>query len=478
MEGQRQSTSPNPDRLERVPPQSIDAEMSLLGSMVLDSNIIAEVLQILGPQGKERFYRHDNQVLYEVFVAMYDARQPIDIVTLRQELDRRGLLKEIGGVEYLTQLMESVPSAANAEYYARIVRDKAMLRDLIRASGELVEMGYAQAEPARQILDQAEQKIFDVAGQRIVGQAENLKDILKEIYDHLCIRDGDYVSGLPTGFTELDNLTSGLQNGEMIVVAARPSMGKTALGLNIAEHVAVQEKKAVGFFSMEQSSQQVAQRILCGRAGIDSNQLRKGRLGESDLQLLGVVCGELANAPLFIDDTPGMSPLELRSKARRLHFRCPLSAIFVDYLQLMHVTKRIDSRQQEVAEISRALKALARELNIPVVVIAQLNRQAEGREGHRPRMSDLRESGAIEQDADVVVLLHREDYYTQDRPDAEPPTNIADVIVAKQRNGPTGAIQLQWDRRMTRFHNLSRQTEPAAVGAPTYTSSDLEDTPF
>ncbi|MBN1341174.1 MAG: replicative DNA helicase [Phycisphaerae bacterium] len=477
MEGPSRPTNTSPDRLQRVPPQSIEAEQSLLGSIVLDSEVVADVLRVMGPEGKERFYRNDHRLLYETLVEMYDSRQPIDAVSLRVELARRGLLEEIGGIQYIVDLVQSVPSAANFEHYAHIVRDKALLRDLIRAAGELMETAYAGAESAKQILDQAEQKIFDVAGQRITGHADSLKDLLKQIYDQLADRSDDYVSGLPTGYYELDEITSGLQPGEMIVVAARPSMGKTALGLNIAENIAADEGKVALFFSMEQSAQQVAQRILCGRSAIDSHRLRKGRISEDDVQHLGMICGELEHAPLLIDDTPGMSPLELRSKARRLHFKHHLSAIFVDYLQLMHVAKRIDSRQQEVSEISRALKALARELNVPVVVIAQLNRQAEGREGHRPRMSDLRESGAIEQDADVILLLHREDYYRQSQPDFVP-DNTAEVIIAKQRNGPTGLIKLLWDSRLTRFRNLSAQSEPYPSPAADYAPADTSGAPF
>ena len=477
MEGPSPPTSPSLGNLERVPPQSIEAEMSLLGSMMVDSDVIAEVLQIIGPEGKERFYRNDHRSLYDVLLSMYDARQPIDAVSLREEIKGRGLLEEIGGVEYLVQLIESVPSAANAEFYARVVRDKSMLRDLIRAGGELVEMGYAQADGAREILDQAEQKIFDVAGQRITGHAEDLRSILKEVFDKLTVHDDDYVSGLPTQFYELDQILGGLQKGEMIVLAARPSMGKTALGLNMAESIAVDDRKPIAFFSMEQSGQQVAQRILCGRAGMDSGRLRKGGLSEANIHDLLGVCGELEHAPLLIDDTPGMSALELRSKTRRLHLKHELAAVFVDYIQLMRPTKRIDSRQQEVAEMSCALKALARELNIPVVVIAQLNRQPEGREGHRPRMSDLRESGAIEQDADVILLLHREDYYNQGKEDYTP-THRAEVIVAKQRNGPTGVVELTWDARSTRFRNFSRQPEPPAADMGTYVPAGAGNVPF
>jgi len=477
MEGPTPKTSRSADRLERMPPQNLEAEMSLLGSMIIDSEVIGEVLQVIGPQGKERFYRNDHRLLYEVLVSMYDNRQPVDIITCRDELQRRGALEEVGGVDYIVQLVESVPSAANAAYYARIVRDKAMLRDLIRASGEVMEMAYSESDEAREILDHAEHRIFDVVSQRVSGEAETLKTILKEVYERLRVRDVDYVSGLPTGFYKLDELTSGLQPGEMIVVAGRPSMGKTALGLNMASHVAVVENRPVAFFSMEQSSQQVVQRILCDRAGIDSHQLRTRRLSERDIMQLGLVCGELEHAPLFVDDTPGMTALELRSKTRRLFLKHKLSAVFVDYLQLMYSSGRAESRQQEVSEISRALKALARELDIPVVVMAQLNRQAEGREGHRPRMSDLRESGAIEQDADVILLLHREDYYRKDEP-GYVPTNTAEVIVAKQRNGPTGRVELLWNERLTRFNNLSPMAEPFPSSRPTDIPAPSEAAPF
>ncbi len=474
---QSRTTSPNPDRLERVPPQDLEAEKSLLGSIILERNVMPDVLQVLGPSGKERFYRNDHRALYDVLVTMYDTSQPIDTVTLKEELQRRGLLEETGGVDYIVELVESVPSAANAEHYARIVRDKALLRELIRAGGEMMELAYGHAEPARDILDEAERLIFDVAGQRVSTRVDQLRDLLKEVYESLSTGDGDYVSGLATGFYQLDELTSGLQDGEMIVLAARPSMGKTALGLNIAEHIAVQEGKPVAFFSMEQSAMQVAQRILCGRAALDSQRLRKRQLTENDIHHLGMVCEELRDAQLLIDDTAGMTPLELRSKVRRLNHEHELGAVFIDYLQLMYLGKRADSRQQEVSEISRGIKALARELNIPIVVIAQLNRAAEGRTGNRPRMSDLRESGAIEQDADVILLLHREDYYNQDKPEYEP-TNTAEVIIAKQRNGPTGVVELHWDGRMTRFTNHSVRPEPMPTDVVGYADAGPDAAPF
>jgi replicative DNA helicase len=433
--------------------------MSLLGSMLLHRDAIGDVLPLLHRDESERFYRPDHRKLFETLVDMYDRGDAVDLVTVRNELDRRSLLTQIGGVDYLVQLAESVPSHLHAEHYARLVRDKAMLRDLIGAAGRISEEAYSHHEEAREILDRAEQLLFQVTDQRISEQATPIRDSLEEIFKQIESRDGHYITGLPTGFLELDDMLSGLQNGEMIIVAARPSMGKTAFGLNVAHSVAMSGKPAV-FFSMEMSRQSVVQRLLCSYARVDSHKLRRGMLPEEDIQRLAGVCDELATVPLYVDDTPGMSVLELRAKARRLKSRHGITGIFVDYLQLMHSPGRSDSRQQEVSEISRGLKALARELNIPVVVMAQLNRNPEGRTDNRPRMSDLRESGAIEQDADVIALLHREDYYKRENCPEEL-KNVAEVIVDKQRNGPTGVVKLHFDLRFTRFDNLSYSAEPA-----------------
>ena len=451
---------------DRLPPQDIEAEMSLLGSMLLHRDAIGDVLPVLHRDESERFYRPDHRKLFETLVDMYDRGDAVDLVTVRNELDRRGLLAQIGGVEYLVQLAESVPTHLHAEHYARLVRDKAMLRDLIGAAGRISEEAYSHHEEAREILDRAEQLLFQVTDQRVSEQATPIRDSLEEIFRQIESRDGQYLTGLPTGFMELDDMLSGLQNGEMIIVAARPSMGKTAFGLNVAHAVAVSGKPAV-FFSMEMSRQSVVQRLLCSYARVDSHKLRRGMLADEDVQRLAGVCDELANTPLYVDDTPGMSVLELRAKARRLKARYGISAIFVDYLQLMHSPGRSESRQQEVSEISRGLKALGRELNIPIVVMAQLNRNPEGRTDNRPRMSDLRESGAIEQDADVIALLHREEYYKRESCPEEL-KNVAEVIVDKQRNGPTGVVKLHFDQRFTRFDNLSYSAEPAYSPAPAY----------
>jgi replicative DNA helicase len=451
-----------------VPPQDIEAEQSLLGSMLLHRDAIGDVLPLIHRVESHRFYQPDHRRLFEVLVEMYDRQDPIDLVTVRNELDRRGVLEEIGGVDYLVQLAESVPSHLHAEHYARLVRDKAMLRDLIAASARIAEEAYNHHEEAREILDRAEHALFEVTDQRISEQAEPIRGQLEEIFAQIESRDGHYITGIPTGFIELDDLLSGLQNGEMIIVAARPSMGKTAFGLNMAQHIAAREHRSAAFFSMEMSKQAVVQRILCSYGRVDSHKLRRGMLSDADIHTLQGVCDELRDVPLFIDDTPGMSVLELRAKTRRLKARHNVAVVFVDYLQLMHSPGRSESRQQEVSEISRGLKALGRELNIPIVVLSQLNRNPEGRSDNRPRMSDLRESGAIEQDADVIMLLHREEYYKRESC-PEDLRNVAEVIIDKQRNGPTGVIKLHFEQRFTRFGNHAPgYQEPAYVPAGAY----------
>lgn len=454
----RQKTPPRanpPSLLDRIPPHSIDAEMATLGSMCLNREAAGMAIPIIAREKADCFYRADHRLIFETLVDLYDRNEPIDLVVVHDELERRGTLEEVGGDEYMVRLAESVPSWVNVEYYARIVRDKSMLRDLIRAAGQIAEEAYGADEDTKVILDKAEQKLFAVTEQRVSGQAEPLGEFIEETWRQIESRDGHYITGEPTGFTELDDMLSGLQPGELIIVAARPSMGKTALGLCVAEYLAVDEKKPVAFFSMEMSKQQLAQRILCSRGRVDSHKLRRGMLSAKEINDLSEICDDLIKAPLYIDDTPGMTVLELRSKARRLKARHNIAAVFVDYMQLMH-TPGAESRQVEIAAISRGLKGLGRELNVPIVALAQLNRQAEGRVGNRPRMSDLRESGAIEQDADVVMLLHREEYY---EPNKEGVQGMAEIIVAKQRNGPTGSINLHFSSKLTRFDNLA--TNPA-----------------
>lgn len=447
---------------DRMPPQSLEAEMSLLGSLMLDREAVGDIVSIIGRGDVHWFYRPDHRLIFETLVDLYDANQPIDLVILRNELEKRNLLEQAGGVEYLVACAESVPTAVNAEHYARIVRDKGLLRDLISCVSEIAEDAYSDSETSTELFDRAEQKLFAVTERRVAGHTIPLSELIVELDHIINSEEAGQISGLPTGFSELDELTTGFQPGDMVVVAGRPSMGKTALGLNMAEHAAVVEGLPVVFFSLEMSRQQVAQRLLCSRARIDSHKFRKRMLNEEERRFLADVCMELQGAPLFVDDTPGLTPMELRAKARRLKMQHNIRAVFVDYLQLMHAPGH-ESRQQEISYISRSLKALGRELGIPIVALAQLNRQTEGRTGNQPRMSDLRESGAIEQDADAVLLIHREEYYKRDDPNLK---GKAQLIIAKQRNGPTGEIDLQFDHQATRFNNLSPMSD--AGYAPAY----------
>ncbi len=444
----------------KLPPQNLDAERCLLGTMMLSRDAVGDVIPIIGKNDVRWFYRPDHRTLFEVLVDVYDRNEPIDLVVVCNELQRRNQLKAVGGTEYIVRCAESTPSAVHAEHYAKIVRDKGMLRDLIGCAGEIAEDAYGHAESAAEVLDQAEQKLFAVTERRVAGSATALSDLVHPIFERMKNGEDHELVGLPSGFSELDELTTGFQPGDLVIIAARPSMGKTALALNIAEHLAAVEKKPAVFFSMEMSCEQVAQRMLCSRGRIDAQKFRKRMLSGEEKREFFNTCAEFENAPLFIDDTPGMSPMELRAKARRLRAQKNIEAVLVDYLQLMHVPGS-ESRQQEVAEISRGLKALGRELNIPIIAMAQLNRMVEGRTGNEPRMSDLRESGAIEQDADVVILIHREEYYKRDDPNLK---GKADLIIAKQRNGPTGKVTLTFNSHVTRFDNYSPIADPGFGG--------------
>ncbi len=454
-----------------MPPQDLGAEVCVLGSMILDKDGIGEIIPILRA---EHFYRQDHRLIYDALISLYENNKPIDLVLLQDELDAQSQLESAGGAQYLVDLVNGVPSAANMVYYARIVRDKGMLRNLITTSSEINNMAYEARGDVGEVMETAEQKIFEVTQQKITGQAVKIKDIIVQVYESREHRSGQMITGVATGFLELDELTCGLQRGEMIIIAARPSMGKTALGLNIAENVGANSKMPVAIFSLEMGAQQLAERMLSGRAHINSHKLRQGLLTDNDYNRLAETAGELSPAPIFVDDSPSLSPLELRAKARRLKLQQDIQLVVVDYLQLMHVAG-VESRVQEVGQISRHLKALARELNVPVIAMSQLNRSPEGREGHRPRMSDLRESGNIEQDADVVIMLHRESYYKQaaDKeagesaagfsPGSEDVDNVAELIITKQRNGPTGTVKLSWIPEWTRFENLSKAPEAFGI---------------
>ena len=441
--------------LEKLPPQNLEAEAAVLGCMLMENDTIGLVVERLR---KDDFYSTENQLVFEVLVSLFDANRAADHLILCEELRKRGILDRVGGVEFLMSLTEAVPSAANAQYYAEIVHQKSIQRALINTTTRILRESYDETNSPAELLDRAERMIFEIAERQTRGEATALADILKQTFAQIdAFHDRkDILTGLSTGFGDLDDLTSGLQAGELIILAARPSMGKTTLALNIVQHIGVEEEKAVAFFSLEMSKQQIAQNMLCSQARVNAHHLRRGMLQAEQWQLLSTAVGRLSEAPIFIDDSPSLTVLELKAKARRLKAHHDVQLVVVDYLQLMEAPK-MDSRQQEIAAISRSLKALARELRVPVLTVSQLNRSPEAREGHRPRMSDLRESGSIEQDADVVLLLHRQEYYTETADNK----NVAEVIIAKQRNGPTGAISLQFQPEHLRFANL-RRTRPGA----------------
>ncbi len=452
---------------EKLPPHAIEAEMSLLGSMLLEPQMLGDVMFII--KGGEDFYKPANGAIYDAMVELYDKHASIDIVQLNQSLADRAILDAVGGVNYLVELADAVPSAANAAHYARLVREKAMVRRLIEAAGDILYEAYHSPDQAQSILDHAEQRIFEIAQGSQESAIESLAELIKQTMAMLEANEGKQLTGLPTGFAELDDLTAGFQRGEMIVIAARPSMGKTALALNIAEHMAMQGF-GVGLFSLETSKQQVVQRMLCARSGIDSRKMRRNMLGPEEYRALMGACDDLLGAPIYVEDSPGLSLLQMRAKARRMVTQHDIKVIFIDYLQLMASGGRVESRQIEVSNISRGIKAMARELNLPVVCLSQLNRSPEQREGHRPRISDLRESGSIEQDADVVAMLHREDYYHQGDDDwadtNQEKVGVAELIIAKQRNGPTGVVHLSWIASSTRFRDYSPATPPGGAYYP------------
>lgn len=431
--------------------------------MLQQGEAIGEAISTLGDASDAAFLFPRHGQLFKHIVELYDGARPIDGVIIKDELVRRGQFESLGGFEFLGELLASVPSALRAREYAAIVRDKFLLRELIRVLQEGLETAYDARLPAQEILDEVEKRVCKVTERRVTGGAQRLPDLIAEVFRAIDAR-GDHasaISGEPTGFLELDDITCGLQPAELIIVAGRPSMGKTAFGLNIAEHLAVNERRPCLFFSLEMSRQQVAQRILCSWSRVDAHKLRRGMLGGTELERLKEAADRISGAPLLVDDAAGLTITDLRSRARMAHRKHGIRAVFVDYLQLMREPEMArQSRQQEVAAISGGLKGLAKELEIPVVAMAQLNRGPEDRSGNRPRMSDLRESGAIEQDADVIMLLHRESYYKTPDPAAAPTDedNTAELIIAKQRNGPVGTIELHFNKQWTRFDNHARAT--------------------
>ena len=453
--------------LDAAPPHAIEAEMSLLGSILIDPKVVGDVVQLVRTSGD--FFRPAHGAIFEAMVGSWDRTASLDVVQLNQQLLDRGILDDVGGTAYLVELAESVPTAAHASEYARLVRDKATLRELIRAAGEILADAQASTDLPQQVLEAAEQRIFAIAQRRESAQFSSLQELLDHAIKVIDTSDGKSFNGTPTGFAEFDEITSGLQKGEMIVLAARPSMGKTAFALNMMENAAA-AGHAVAMFSLEMGKQQLVQRLLCSKSGIDSQRLRRNMLRNEDYRALLAACEAMKTSKVWIDDTPGLTMLSMRSKARRLREQHGIEAIFIDYLQLMSAGTRSENRQVEVSDISRGIKAMARELEVPVICLSQLSRKSEDRPGHRPQMSDLRESGSIEQDADVVMMLHREEYYHQgddDWGEANPDKRgLAELIIAKQRNGPTGVVRLTWDSRVTRFRDASDNPAANSWDAP------------
>ncbi len=440
--------------LGRNPPQNISAEQAALGSMLLQEDAILHGVDILRPKD---FYKKSHQVIFKCILELFEKSRGVDLVTLTEELNRVNLLEEIGGVTYLTNLINSVPTAANIEYYIKIIEEKSILRNLINSATKIISMGYEEKEDAKILLDKAEHLMFEVSERNLGQSFVPIKEILQDSFEKIesLYHRGEFITGVPSGFDEFDDITTGFQPSELIVIAGRPGMGKTAFCMTIAQYIAVSKSIPVAVFSLEMSKSQLVQRMLCSEARVDAHNLRKGRLAESDWPTLSMAAGRLASAPIFIDDTAGISCLEIKAKARRLKAQHNLGLVIVDYLQLISSSGRMENRQQEISEISRSLKGLARELNVPVIAVSQLSRAVEQRERKKPRLSDLRESGAIEQDADLVVFIFREEYY---RPKTEK-KGIAEVIISKQRNGPTGQIDLAFVKEYAKFENLARIPE-------------------
>lgn len=438
---------------DRVPPQNLDAEQSVLGSMMIDAEAVMKASEILKA---DDFYRDAHKIVFETIVDLVDKNEPIDVITVSEALRQSSNLDKVGGVAYVASLANIVPTAANVEYYAKIVSQKALLRTLINVSSKIANMGYSGEEEAEDIIDEAERLIFDVAQRKTSKNFSSMHDILMETFDkieYLYNNSGD-VTGVPTGFMDLDRITSGFQPSDMIIVAARPAMGKTSLVLNIAANAAIRHNVPVALFSLEMSKEQLVQRMLCSEAMIDQHKLRTGQLTDADWPKLTRAVGPLSQAPIFIDDSVGISIMELRAKCRRLKAEHGLGMIIIDYLQLMSGSKRSESRQQEISEISRSLKALARELSVPIIALSQLSRAVEQTADKKPNLSHLRESGAIEQDADMVSFIYREEYYY---PDSSEKKGIAEIIIAKHRNGPVGSVEVGFLNEFTKFVNLDRQ---------------------
>ncbi len=437
----------------KIPPQNVDAEMSLLGAVLIDEEVLADVSETVDARD---FYDKRHADIYDAMMRLFEHRKPVDLLTLTDELKKKGLLEDIGGSKYLTELTNYVPTAAHAVTYAEMVSQKAVRRRLIRASSDITELGYNEESSIEELLGMAEAELFAVSDQNLKQDLASLESILLESFDRLeeLHRNKGQLRGVKTGYRDLDNMTAGLQPSDLIILAARPAMGKTTLVTNLAYNVATINKKSVLFYSLEMSKEQLVDRMLSDVSGVDSWNIRTGNLSDEDFAKLSEASGEMAEAPIFIDDTPGLTVLEIRTKARRAAHQAPLGLIVIDYLQLIQGSGRSDgNRVQEVSEISRGLKLLARELNVPVIALSQLSRTVESRTPQVPQLSDLRESGSIEQDADIVMFIYREAYYNPDT-DRE---NITDLILAKHRNGPTGKVELYFHPERLRFMSLDKQ---------------------
>ena len=436
--------------LGKIPPNDVEAEQAVIGSMLTDRDAVISAIEILK---EEDFYREDNKTIYEAILNLYNRSEPIDIITLKAELTSMGMFEKIGGLEYIVGLPEKVPTTANVERYINIVKEKSELRRLIKAANEIIEQGYDPTENIDDIMNSAEKKIFNIMQDKDQKTYSAIKDVLVDAFTELeqLYNQKQHITGVPTGFIDLDYKMAGLHNSDLILIAARPAMGKSAFALNIATNAAVKAKVPAVLFSLEMSKEQMVNRILCSEAMVDSNKVRTGKIDDDDWIKLADTMGDLSEAPIYIDDTPGISINEIRAKCRKLKLERDIGLVVIDYLQLVQgSSKRASgSREQEISEISRSLKILAKEINVPVIALSQLSRAPEQRPDHRPMLSDLRESGAIEQDADIVMFLYRDEYYNKDSPSK----GITEVIIAKQRNGPIGTVELVWMGDLCRFGN-------------------------
>lgn len=439
---------------EKIPPQNLAAEQSVIGSMLLDKNALLRVLEILHP---DSFYRDAHRFIYEAILELFDRGEPVDLVTVTEQLRKSGKLDAIGGSVYVADLLNSVPTAANVEHYAKIVEEKAILRRLIEAGTQIVSEAFGEPDDVDQILDRAEKSIFDIALKRAREGFHKIDSVIKRVLDRIDALYGkkESITGISSGFPDLDQLTAGFQNADLIIVAARPAVGKTALALNVAQEVAIKHKIPVAIFSLEMSKEQLAQRMLCSEAEVDAQRLKTASLSDTGWKKLTRALGRLSEAPLYIDDSATITATEIRAKARRLKIEKGLGLVVVDYLQLMRGRARFENRVQEISDIARSLKTLARELDVPVMALSQLSRAVEQRPDRIPRLSDLRDSGEIEQTADVVIFIHREDYYN---PQSER-GNIAEIIVAKQRNGPVGKVELVFRKEIAKFSSKETRYE-------------------